>query len=118
MTHSTRATTALKWILAIAVFLLAGCSLNSLFGGTSRDYGPSAVEVAAVHQACDTADDCVLVYTDCSTCDCGTPVNRAHEELYLELYLETCRDYTGPVCEMYCPEAALLCLEGQCKIDN
>jgi hypothetical protein len=77
----------------------------------------SMVWIDSAHQTCELPSDCVLVYVDCSGCDCGVPVNFLYEDYYLDLYKETCSDYEGPVCEMYCEPSTLVCRSGQCEIE-
>ena len=72
------------------------------------------IEISPAHQTCEIASDCTLVYVDCSYCSCGTPINLAYEEFYTQQAEQVCQDYVGPVCEMYCPEATLVCLTGLC----
>ena len=99
--------------VCIALPLLVSCSLDV----SNRDEAPElrTIEVDPAHQECEGADDCGLVFVDCSGCDCGIPVNLQFEDRYLQLYSEVCLDYVGPVCEMYCPEVELICQAGVCE---
>ena len=76
--------------------------------------GPAEVRIDPAHQACVAADDCILLYTDCSGCDCGTALNKAYETEYREIKQNLCSDYRGPVCEVYCPPSQPKCLSGKC----
>ena len=63
---------------------------------------------------CISAQDCVLVWTDCSACECGTPINQQHAAKVKEAYEAMCTNYRGPVCDMACPEVELDCIENLC----
>jgi hypothetical protein len=118
MILSPKTYSIIKYVVVISVLLLTGCSL----GFSNRilptdDTGHRVVDVDPVHQVCELASECVLVYVDCSGCDCGVPVNKKFEIRYHELYEVTCSDYVGAVCEMYCPEPTIVCESGQCRVD-
>ena len=101
--------------LFIASLFLSACALDFSSGDSPSDSpGISVVEIDPAHQACELPSDCVLVYVDCSGCDCGVPVNYLYEDIYINLYKEICSDYVGPVCEMYCPSSTLICQSGLC----
>jgi hypothetical protein len=103
------------FLFIIIGIILSGCSVDILRGNSSSiDPATWIVEIDPAHQACDLDIDCGLAYVDCSTCDCGVPINLDYEELYINKYEELCRDYVGPVCEMFCPQATLACDAGQC----
>jgi hypothetical protein len=110
----------IKYFLAafgLVVLLLSttACALDFLgWDLTSDSPDISSVEIDPAHQSCLSASDCVLVYVDCSGCDCGQPINYMYEDLYLSLSRELCSAYAGPVCEMYCPPANLVCQSGRC----
>ena len=78
--------------------------------------GPRQLTIEPADQTCESSNECVLVWTDCSTCDCGTPVNQIHEQKYQRAYQDLCVDYEGPVCEMYCPPVELQCDQGVCIV--
>jgi hypothetical protein len=117
MILSTKTYSILKYGIITSLLLLSGCSLDfSNSGSPTNDTVTKVVEVDSAHQVCELASDCVLVYVDCSGCDCGVPINKKYENLYLELYDDLCRDYVGAVCEMYCPQATLVCTSNQCEV--
>lgn len=68
------------------------------------------------HQKCAFNYDCTVAYTDCSTCECGTPVTKVWGKYYKDLYKENCSRYEGAVCEMACPQVKNQCIEGYCAI--
>ena len=74
------------------------------------------IEIDPAHQVCASDEDCALVITHCSTCDCGTAINGSYEELYNDLLFQACRNYSGGVCEMDCPPSELACISGTCSI--
>ena len=107
------------YVLLVSVLVLSGCVLDN----PSRKIPTNSpdiinVEVDSMHQTCELTSDCVLVYADCSGCDCGVPVNYFYEDYYVDLYEEICSDYEGPVCEMYCPPSTLICQSGFCGIES
>lgn len=73
------------------------------------------VEVFHKDQSCSKDSDCTLVYTQCSGCGCGTPVSVKKQKLYKEKRNEDCADYKGSVCDVWCPESELRCVEGYCE---
>jgi hypothetical protein len=84
------------FITLVVLHLIAACSIIR-----SEEKLPIyTIDIDPAHKTCQQDDDCALVYIDCSSCDCGEPVNINFEEYYHDLYLEICRDYSGPVCEM------------------
>jgi hypothetical protein len=104
--------------LILSSLIHAGCSLDLL----AVDQAPNTpdsrvVEIKPSHQSCELASDCVIVYIDCSGCDCGVPVNRDFETKYRDLYQELCSTYAGAVCEMYCPQVSLVCNSGICDVE-
>ena len=102
---------------SIIVMLTAGvaCQITDAIRSDPVTGGePLQLKIEPPDQTCESSNECVLVWTDCSTCDCGTPVNQRHEQKYQLAYQELCVDYEGPVCEMYCPPAELVCEQGMC----
>lgn len=65
-------------------------------------------------QMCTSTQDCVLAWTDCSSCECGTPINQQHAAKYEQAYKAMCMNYRGPVCDMACPEVTLDCVDNLC----
>ena len=97
--------------------ILSGCFIDT----SSDDPGPGdagywTVEIDPAHQDCALDSNCRLAYVDCSTCECGISINLKYEEYYKDRYEELCRDYIGPVCEIYCPPSTLVCIDGQCEV--
>jgi hypothetical protein len=73
-------------ILIASAFLLSACNLDFSSGDLPSDnLDQSVVEINPEHQTCVVASDCVLVYVDCSGCDCGIPVNSLYEDTYKNL---------------------------------
>ena len=106
------------WSIFLMVLLLTGCS--SVFRADvskSPEINNWVVEVDPAHQVCELAGDCGLAYVDCSTCDCGVPVNTDFIDFYTRRYADVCRNYTGAVCEIECPPVILTCQSGLCGIE-
>ncbi len=106
-------------VCSIMILISAGaaCQIaDDILFGRGAGQGPLQLTIEPIDQACESSEECVLVWTDCSTCDCGTPVNRQHQEKYQMAYRELCVEYVGPVCEIYCPPAELMCAQGVCTI--
>jgi|GEM_PF-2023734 len=113
--------------LFLAVLLVAGCMQQAQPWGsqpreattTTRaviDEGEFKVRVAPKDLSCNSDEDCDAVLTQCSWCDCGTAVNRAHVQKYKDLFDRTCGDYRGPVCDMACEPTKLRCIGGACAL--
>lgn len=118
MNLSIKILSILKYSIVTSLLFLSSCTLDFSNRGTpTDDTGVRAVEVNPAHQVCERASDCVVVYVDCSGCDCGVPVNKKFEDLYFELYDDLCSDYVGAVCEMYCPQATLVCESNICVVE-
>jgi hypothetical protein len=99
----------------IYLLILTSCSIiTNADHKSGDDLDPWIIEIDPAHQTCENTNDCTLVYIDCSSCSCGTPINLAYESFYTQQAEQICQDYVGPVCEMYCPEATLVCLSGLC----
>lgn len=62
---------------------------------------------------CIIDEDCVWAITECSTCECGIPINKQYQEKYNIMWMEKCKDYHGPVCEYCCP-FVLQCINKKC----
>jgi hypothetical protein len=103
-------------LFAVSFLLLCACA-----GGDSDSTqvvtpeSARVVDVLRAHQRCRSSTECALVWTDCSSCECGTPVNVAHVSFYQNAFAELCEGYRGPVCEMYCPPVELRCVAGVCE---
>lgn len=88
-------------------------------------YGPLIIErtphrftVAPEDQACQYDSDCVLVSTDCSGCECGTPVNKIHQTKYANKREVLCKDYRGGVCEFLCSTPYTKCIDHRCALST
>ena len=79
-------------------------------------FGVEQLFVAPQDQACEVDNDCVIVSMLCSTCECGTPVNRLHEQGYVERYRALCKDYQGGVCDYYCRTPYPRCIDRRCTM--
>lgn len=92
-------------LLVVALLLLAinikeNISTNTVDQNQSEAY-------------CQQDSDCIWAYSDCSTCECGKPVNKKYKVIYEKRYKEKCQEYDGPVCEFCCP-FDLKCLNNLC----
>ena len=110
--------TRLILLLLFGYLIFSGCSQNYFENETARDgTDHQIIKIDPDHQACQKAEDCITAYVDCSTCECGIPINLDYANLYQELYENQCADYTGPVCEIYCPPVNLVCNSGRCEAE-
>jgi len=69
-------------------------------------------------RSCESPADCITVWTSCDDCECGSPINKKHQQKYEDLKKEKCKDYSGGMCDIYCPESHLDCEEGRCVMVN
>ena len=101
--------------ILLAVFVLGACSTGEI-SPTDVPTGEQIrrIEIDENDKTCASAQDCVLAWTDCSTCECGTPINQQHAAKYEQAYEEVCANYRGPVCDMGCPEVKLECIDNLC----
>jgi hypothetical protein len=108
-----------RFALAVfAVFALVGCALGAPEPENPSDtQGSRIIEVDPEHQACERANDCVIIEVDCSGCGCGIAVNQNYQEFYRQKYEQVCSRYSGPVCETYCPQTTLTCKADVCEFE-
>ena len=101
--------------MLLAVFILGAC-LTSVTLPTDVPTREQIrrIEIDETDKTCFSAKECMLIWTDCSACECGTPINQQHAEKYERAYEENCANYRGPVCEMSCPEVKLDCIDNIC----
>ena len=92
--------------------LMAALGLPPLVGALDVEQ----LSVMSIDQRCEVDDDCVIVSTDCSTCECGAPINRIYEQVYIERYQVLCENYRGGVCEFYCRTPFAACENNQCVL--
>ena len=101
--------------ILLAVFILGACST---WGASPTDVPAGKqihrIEIDENDKICVSAKDCTLVWTDCSACECGTPINQEYETRYEQAYKEKCTNYRGPVCDISCPEVKLDCIDNLC----
>lgn len=95
------------FLVFVTVLFATGCS-----NGNSPE--GSRLPVLAEHRACTTNSECVLVQRDCGECDCGTPVNKKYQADYIAEKENRCAGHQGPVCDLWCPSTASVCLNGKC----
>ena len=79
---------------------------------SSRE-GPT-LEVDPLDQACAGDGECTMTMTRCS-CSCGVPINKLHQQKYLDAQTQMCRGYQGPMCKMSCPGEPM-CVGGTCQL--
>lgn len=85
----------------------------------TQQSGEDDIQIEDSDVICESDEDCVSVFTDCSGCDCGSPVNKKFKAKYESLYKSACNSYRGPVCELYCPPEDLRCESNKCvKVDK
>jgi hypothetical protein len=115
MDHLRRTRLIIRYLLLLPLLIISACGLDLSIGKLPPQSPRSGiVDVDPKHQTCELPSDCVLTYVVCSGCECGISINEAYKDLYIKLSKDICIEYTGPVCEMYCPPARLECLNGLC----
>ena len=77
---------------------------------------PVKIEIAPGDQVCVTDRDCIIVATDCSSCECGVPVNKGQKQKYEDLYDAACKDYKGAVCRFACGTPFTRCVSSRCTL--
>lgn len=97
--------------MLFAVFVLSACSIWETSPAQERF---RRITIDENDRTCVSANECVLTGTDCSSCECGTPINRQHAAKYEQAYKQACMNYRGPVCDMACPEVTLECINNLC----
>ena len=65
-------------------------------------------------QKCENDEECAWAVTKCPSCECGTPINKQYQEKYDKLWHDKCKDYNGPVCDVYCTKIKLECINKLC----
>jgi len=97
-------------ILIITLLLVVSCVIPSEM---EEIEGPM-LEIDSTDQACEVDDDCVMAMVKCS-CDCGIPINKIHQQKYIDEQIEICENYEGKMCKMKC-EQELECVDSICTI--
>ena len=72
------------------------------------------LSVAPQDQVCNVDDDCVIVSTRCDACECCAPVNKVHEQAYIERYRALCENYYGLICDYDCQTPFTACRDHRC----
>ena len=102
-------------IILLTVFVLGAClTWETLSSDVPTREQIRRITIDENDKTCVSAQDCVLAWTDCSTCECGTPINQQQAAKYEQVYEEICANYRGPVCDMDCPEVKLECINNLC----
>ena len=101
-------------IMMLSVLGLEACSTWGIWPGSDPPRQQHQIVIDDNDKMCVSAQDCVLAWTDCSSCECGTPVNKQHAAKVEQTYKAMCTDYRGPVCDMACPEVTLDCVDNLC----
>jgi hypothetical protein len=78
----------------------------------------SQLQVTASDQACLSDTDCTIVSNNCSTCECGVPVNKIHEQKYVQKWSKQCEGYSGSACRYLCPTPYARCINNQCTLSG
>ena len=105
--------------LLIPIFVV--CGILYLFFALSPkqvDGGNGTLIVDPADRVCQTDDDCAIVSTRCSNCECGVPVNKEYMGKYENAWRQLCHDYHGGVCEYNCPTPYARCVERQCLLSE
>jgi Tfp pilus assembly protein PilX len=63
---------------------------------------------------CKTDSDCTTVSTACS-CSCGEGVNKNFFEKYSQMLESMCKDYSGKICKVLCPQT-VKCIKTKCEL--
>jgi len=113
--------------IGIVVILVVVIGVGALLYGSLKPEGeipqitpnPSdRVVVSIEDQTCIVDSDCTIVGTLCSTCECGVPVNKVHEQKYIDQYGDLCQDYQGPACDFLCETPFIRCVDNQCVLST
>jgi hypothetical protein len=88
-------------ILAVASLIIFTALLLTV--NNKKNINTNTVNQNQSQTYCQQDSDCIWAYSDCSSCECGKPVNKKYKDLYEKQYKEKCQDYRGPVCDFCCP---------------
>ena len=105
MTHDDR----LALLAAALTLALAACDR-----APSRASAEPALKIDPADATCSSNADCGMTMTQCS-CDCGSPVNVARRQKYIDAQERMCKSYEGPMCKMACNDT-VICDSGVCRI--
>lgn len=74
------------------------------------------VTVPDVLRACAAGDKCIVVDTSCSFC-CGyVAINAKYEQLFNQMFSDTCGDYKGVTCECFDLDNYPDCVKTACEL--
>ena len=74
------------------------------------------IAIALADQECATDDDCAVIGDDCSSCSCGSPVNKTQIDKYTRQFDEVCKEYRGPICDYLCSTPVSRCISNRCVL--
>jgi hypothetical protein len=63
---------------------------------------------------CTTNEQCSSVDVRCA-CSCGSAINTEFATKFKQDQKNYCKDYTGPICDMFCPQTELECVQELCQ---
>ena len=111
-------------LLVALTLSLGACSQGPSQGPASPSAGSAtpvagnaaepALKIDPADATCSSNADCGMTMTQCS-CDCGSPVNLARTQKYVEAQERMCKSYEGVMCKMACNDT-LICDNGVCRI--
>ena len=99
-------------IISLTILVTISIAVFTAFNNNQKQSNKSA-QIYVNEAFCQQDSDCIWVYTECSSCECGKPVNKKHKSGYENQIKEKCQDFSGPVCEFCCP-FDLGCINNTC----
>jgi len=76
--------------------------------------GEPTLTIDPADATCGSNEDCRMTMTRCS-CDCGSPVNVAHMQKYVDAQDRMCKGFNGVMCKMACHDTPT-CVGGVCRM--
>ena len=63
---------------------------------------------------CEKDSDCIEVPIECGGCCIYDAINKNYKNTYYELFNESCKGYSGPICDCIAQNYKTTCSEGKC----
>ncbi|MCM2344865.1 MAG: hypothetical protein NDJ24_09930 [Alphaproteobacteria bacterium] len=89
---------------------------GSLTIGTPAASQDSKVVIDDIMASCTPNDKCIVVDTTCNFCCSYVAINAKSEQLYNQMFDQTCKTYKGAYCECHDLNNYPTCVNGKCQM--
>jgi hypothetical protein len=102
---------------AVTYAVMVGQGANNSAAAPANG-GPMTEQVTVPDSlaVCNAGDKCLVVDTTCSFCCKYVAINARHEQLFDEMYAQSCASYEGNMCECFDLNSYPSCVAGKCTM--